>query len=176
MAYETINNGVHARFTVPVGMVLILAPLGANSQARANSSVSGLGSWGPTSTPIQIGPFQVYTEIVVEVMQGTAIADVVFPGAGSPVTVAGNPAVGSTLTAVLATGWSATGFQWNRDGSPITGATSASYTLTSGDGGHLITVTVNGLVYTPTGVTIPPVTVVGWDDTATWNDASTWTD
>jgi hypothetical protein len=164
VAYDTINNGVHARYTMPIGMVLVLAPLGTNSQARATSSVSGFGPWGPTTTPIQIGPLSGAAEIVVEVMQGTAIADVVFPSANSPVTVTPSSAVvGDTLTATLATGWTATGFQWNRDGVPISGATAQTYTLGTVDGGHLITLTVSGLVYTPTGVSIPPITVVGYD-------------
>lgn len=98
-------------------------------------------------------------------------------GGGAPVSITPTSAVvGDTLTAVLATGWTATGYQWNRDGTPISGATSNTYTLTSADGGHLITLTVSGLVYTPTGITIPPVTVVGWDDTQTWNDSATWAD
>jgi hypothetical protein len=98
------------------------------------------------------------------------------PGGGTPVTVSGIGGVGNTLTAVLAIGWTATGFQWNRDGAPISGATGQAYTLVTADAGHLITLTVSGLVYTPTGVTIPPISVLGWDDTQTWNDSATWTD
>lgn len=104
-------------------------------------------------------------------------------GASNPVTVSPTTGVvvGTTLTATFAPGWGldgkpGSGFQWNRDGAPISGATNSTYTLVSADGGHLITLTVSGLVYTPTGVTVPPVTVVAWDDTLIWNDTATWAD
>ena len=61
--------------------------------------------------------------------------------------VAGKPVVGATLTAVPGT-WlpapATLSYQWRRDGTPISGATSATYTLTPADDGHRITVAVTG--------------------------------
>ena len=100
-------------------------------------------------------------------------------GASAPVTVSGTPGIGNTLTAVLATGWTVTGYQWMRDGSAISGATASTYLQVTADGGHVITLSVSGLVYTPPGVTCPPggggPTDI-WDDTQTWTDISIWTD
>jgi surface antigen len=61
--------------------------------------------------------------------------------------VSGTPEVGSTLTAKAGT-WSPSDvtltYQWLRDGVIISGATSKSYTLTSKDVGHAITISVTG--------------------------------
>ncbi len=78
-------------------------------------------------------------------------------GSPAPVTVSGTAIVGNTLTALLATGWSATGYQWLRDGSAISGATSSTYVLQSADGGHAVSVTASGLTFTPTGATVASV-------------------
>ncbi|MFC6343455.1 M4 family metallopeptidase, partial [Nocardioides hankookensis] len=63
-------------------------------------------------------------------------------------TVSGTPAVGATLTATAGT-WTPTPdsftYQWLRDGVPIVGATQATYTPTTADGGHLIAVAVTGV-------------------------------
>jgi surface antigen len=62
-------------------------------------------------------------------------------------TVSGTPEVGSTLTAKAGT-WSPSDvslkYQWLRDGVIIAGATTKSYTLTSKDVGHAITISVTG--------------------------------
>lgn len=79
---------------------------------------------------------------------------------GNPVSITGTNTVGSVLTAALATGWSATGFQWTRDGSNISGATSATYTLVSADSSHTVGVVVTGLVYAPTGVAVAAAAAV----------------
>ena len=61
--------------------------------------------------------------------------------------VTGTPTVGSTLTAKAGT-WSPSDvtlkYQWLRDGVIITGATKTSYTLTTADVGHTITIAVTG--------------------------------
>ncbi|MDR1710893.1 MAG: family 43 glycosylhydrolase [Propionibacteriaceae bacterium] len=49
-------------------------------------------------------------------------------------------AAGTVLTAAFNEGWDGQTWQWYRDGSPITGATNASYTLTTADEGAEITV------------------------------------
>ncbi len=71
------------------------------------------------------------------------------PPTGS-VTISGTATQGETLTAVTATIADPDGpntltfsFQWKRDGTDITGATGATYTLTQDDVGAAITVTVN---------------------------------
>lgn len=60
------------------------------------------------------------------------------------VTLAGTASTGSTLTATASSDdpWSsAPGFQWSRDGVPISGATGSTYTLTDLDAGRRISVT-----------------------------------
>lgn len=78
------------------------------------------------------------------VFKGTAAASVP-PTNSSPPTVNGAAYVGNKLSAGNGT-WSngPTGFsyQWNRDGVPISGATSSSYTVGSGDLGAVLSVTV----------------------------------
>ena len=70
---------------------------------------------------------------------------------GSPVSITGNFEVGQTLTAELAAGWTAGGYQWTRDGSNISGATGSTYLLQSADAGKAVTCKVSGLVYGPAG-------------------------
>jgi hypothetical protein len=59
-------------------------------------------------------------------------------------TISGTLIVGSTLTSTTGTWTNATSYasEWNRDGSPIAGATAATYTLEPVDEGHLIAVNV----------------------------------
>ena len=62
-------------------------------------------------------------------------------------TVAGTPKVGSTLTATAGT-WKPSDvtltYQWLRDGVIISGATKTSYTITTADAGHALSVSVTG--------------------------------
>ncbi|WP_423847997.1 CHAP domain-containing protein [Aeromicrobium sp.] len=62
-------------------------------------------------------------------------------------TVAGTAKVGSTLTATAGT-WTPSDvtlkYQWLRDGVIITGATKTSYTITTADIGHAMTISVTG--------------------------------
>jgi len=84
----------------------------------------------------------------------------------SPVTITGANTVGSVLTAVFSSGWSATGFQWTRSGVDISGATSSTYTLAYADSALVVACRVSGLSNSSTGMTIavatyiPPVSVV----------------
>lgn len=82
MSIEFLNGGTHGRYPLPAGMVINLAPVGQNSVSRATTSVSGLYAATATS-PIQIGPFVVFTEIVIEVLSGAAGVEVDFPGGGA---------------------------------------------------------------------------------------------
>lgn len=63
----------------------------------------------------------------------------------TPPRVTGPAVFGSTVTATPGT-WNTTGlayaYQWLRDGRPITGATAAARTITSGDAGHRLSVAV----------------------------------
>jgi fibronectin-binding autotransporter adhesin len=91
-------------------------------------------------------------------------------------TVTGTPSVGQTLTCSQGI-WSAAPtaytYQWNRDGSPIGGATNTTYVVSSADSGHALTCTVTasnsfgsgtavsaGLsVPAPPGAPIPPFNI-----------------
>lgn len=71
------------------------------------------------------------------------------------VTIAGTAGVGNVLTATPAAGWSASSWQWYRDGSAISGATSQTYTQQSADAGKTLTVSGAGWSYTSTGLSVP---------------------
>lgn len=81
-----------------------------------------------------------------------------FGGGGVPVTVGGTFAVGGTLTATFSPGWSATGLQWLRNGSPIAGATASSYGLVTADAGTSVDCLLTGPIYRASG---GPVSGVG---------------
>ncbi len=62
----------------------------------------------------------------------------------TPPTITGQPAAGQTLTCNPGT-WSdaeSFAYRWNRDGTPIPGATSPTYVVPAGDAGHVLTCTV----------------------------------
>jgi uncharacterized OB-fold protein len=69
------------------------------------------------------------------------------PGApaGGSASIAGTAAAGQTLTcqpAGFTNNPTSYSYQWNRDGTPITGATGQAYTVQSADTGHALTCTV----------------------------------
>ena len=72
-----------------------------------------------------------------------------------PVRVTGTFSVGSVLTASLSAGYAATGYQWTRNGSDISGQTSSTYTIQSGDRGTTIGCRATGLSYAASGATVP---------------------
>lgn len=65
----------------------------------------------------------------------------------NPVSVSGQLRFGQTVTAVLAPGWSCTGFQWLRNGVAISGATSVNYTIVGADIGNSVVPRASGLSY-----------------------------
>ncbi|MEI5671669.1 MULTISPECIES: M1 family aminopeptidase [unclassified Nocardioides] len=84
--------------------------------------------------------------------------------------LSGTPTVGTALSATTA-GWAAgTSFtyEWSVAGTPVNGATSASYTPVAGDLGKALTVTVTGSKegYLPVTRTSEPVTVVAGTQTS----------
>lgn len=79
---------------------------------------------------------------------GTEAPDLSGGGSSSVVTVSGVFQFGQIVSANLAPGWSCTGYQWTRDGTNISGATSSTYTLVGADIGKAVTVKVTGLSYT----------------------------
>lgn len=76
-------------------------------------------------------------------------------GGTLPVGISGTAGAGNLLTAVLATGWTATGYQWTRDGVDIGGATSSTYLQQVADRTHTISVRAVGLSYAG-GAVVPP--------------------
>jgi hypothetical protein len=97
------------------------------------------------------------------------------PSGGSnplPVTLSGvtNTDGTVTITANLAPGWIASGFQWMRDGAPIAGATSSTYTTVNADVGTEINVDPGVLTFIPTGISIGGVVSDIWDDSDIFAD------
>ena len=73
-------------------------------------------------------------------------------GGGIPVTISGGRGVGTTNTAVPATGWNITSGQWYYDGVAISGATSLTYgPRLVVDIGKRLTFVASGLPYTADG-------------------------
>jgi len=160
-----------------VGQMLTAGASGANLDG-----VDVAWQWLRDGSPISGATGQSYTLVAADAghqvsVRGTvdgsawATSDAVSV-ASAPVTLAissvaisGIPQVGQVLTAT-ASGVSPTGsevvWQWLRDGSPISGATSQSYTLVAADAGHQISVrgTVGGsasATSTSVSVTAAPV-------------------
>lgn len=74
------------------------------------------------------------------------VATLVFSSTPTPVISDSTPTVGDKLTATVAA-WSpaaSMSWQWLRDGQPIAGATSVSYTVTAADRGRVLSVRVTG--------------------------------
>jgi hypothetical protein len=99
-----------------------------------------------------------FTQNGAQTLQGTAGGTAVYglpllvaPALVSPAptpTVAGGPTVGQVVAASPGTWQAGTTFsyQWLRDGIPIDGATGATYTLATSDGGHEISVSMTGKI------------------------------
>jgi hypothetical protein len=123
LTYKWYRNGLY----VSSGASRVLAPADAGSFITV------------VATGTQTG----FTSVAVE-SEATEIEQR-FTTTGTP-TISGTLRVGSTLTAAANT-WSPApdfAYQWNRGGTPITGAVDPSYELVIEDAGAAITVTVTG--------------------------------
>jgi len=82
------------------------------------------------------------------------IATISHNGAGA------DPVTGDTLSVTFATGWTGS-VQWTRNGSNISGATSATYEAVEADEGATIAAVISGLTYAPVGLEVaaPSATV-----------------
>ena len=110
----------------------------------------GEASGAPASALVAIDPA---TGVLTALRNGSgkvtlqvndATSDAPFEVTEASVNVIGDPVTGSVLTAATS-GWpdaASFSYQWRSDGSPIGGATTAEYTLTSAEVGHTIDVVV----------------------------------
>jgi lysophospholipase L1-like esterase len=87
---------------------------------------------------------------------------------------ASGTSVGSVLTATLDTGLEVTGYQWTRDGVNINGATSATYTLVSGDVGKSIAVKVSGISIKGSAILVPSAAAFKFSSLAALGDSFTF--
>lgn len=130
------------------------APTFAYQWQRDNVNISGATAQQYTLQPADAGAFVscvvTATNSVDDVAAETPTIGPVLDQATLPFneelpTISGTALTGSLLTAVQGL-WTADPeptftYQWNRDGSPITSATDQTYSLTSSDTGHVISVT-----------------------------------
>lgn len=140
-------------------------PANANVVVSANGQQLGTAPIDPTLTPATPQDEAGKATVVVTLPStgaGTLVLNVAVPEAGTsidvPITVtqqaitnvtppaiSGQARVGRTLTASGGT-WSVAdpqlAYQWNRDGTPIQGATATTYKVAAADAGAIITVTV----------------------------------
>ncbi|MEU1973474.1 peptidoglycan DD-metalloendopeptidase family protein [Microbacterium sp. NPDC019599] len=146
LSYQWKRDGAAITGATSTTYVLVAADAGTSITVTTKAAKSGYSTTSKTSAV-------------------TVIATLAFTTAPTP-TISGAATVGSTLTAT-AGAWSPTpttvSYQWARGGTPITGATSATYLLVAADAGTTITVTTTAVRsgYTTTSRTsvakaIPP--------------------
>lgn len=91
----------------------------------------------PITGPVISGPLALSVDENTTILNATALPKITVPSGG--------PVVGASLTADPGK-WDQRGitaaYQWNRDGSPISGATTDTYVVATADQGHALTVTV----------------------------------
>jgi hypothetical protein len=127
MAYQWLRDGAPITGATSASYTVTAADADHALSVKATGTAEGYASTDKTSEPT------------------AKVKKLVFIGSPAPV-VAGGTTVGDTLTATVAA-WTPAAllsWQWLRDGTPIANATSASYTLTAADQGHLISVRVTG--------------------------------
>ncbi|GAB6936590.1 hypothetical protein ACQP60_16885 [Isoptericola variabilis] len=128
---------------------------------QGSTYVPGPADVGSALTVVASGEAQGYLPANVTATTGTVVAGTL---SGATPTVTGTVQVGRTVTAVPGT-WApadaALSYQWLRSGTPISRATSPTYTLTAADAGKALQVTVTGTVegYAPVSRTSAARTV-----------------
>jgi hypothetical protein len=144
--------------TMQVGDVLSASPSFTYQWYRSSVAIVGATSSTYTLVVADIG-----NTITAVRIDSSAATSVVVAAGGVPVntvlpTVSGTPQVGQTLTATNGT-WTNSptsyAYQWNLSGSPISGATAATYVLIEADVGGPLTVSV---VATNSGGSSTPAT------------------
>ena len=164
----TVSSGVPVNTAVPVisGSTVVGDTLTSSTGTWTNSPTSYTYQWNEGGTAISGATSSTYVLVSSEV--GDTITVTVTAsnslGSGSPATsnsvgpvtsgapantalptISGTAQVGDTLTASTGT-WTNSptsySYQWNAGGTAISGATSSTYTLISGEVGNTITVTV----------------------------------
>lgn len=163
---STLNAGVTGPTTPTYGQELgtsmaapvvaagaaLIRSLGTFTEAQAVTALTSAVAPFPSSTNSDFKPCS--TAIC-----GGGILDLSkVPAALAKPTISGDPAVDGTFTADPGT-WNATPsafmYQWLRDGSPISGATTTTYTVTPADVGRNLTVGVS-----PASGVFAPVTAI----------------
>ena len=141
--YQWIKNGTAIPGATEASYTLTPVDEGAKLQVKITGSLPKAKSVTMTTNPITVKGFEV------------------IPGS---VKITGSAEATKTVTAT-ATGWTPAAaiisYQWQRAGTPINGATEASYTLTTADIGQKITVRLTGTLagYKTASLTSNPVTV-----------------
>lgn len=124
VTYQWLRDGAPIDGATDPTYTLVAADQGAAISVAVTASARGLENATATSEPVTVG------------------AGTLLPTALP--TVTGKAKVGSTLAATAGT-WpegTATTYQWNRDGSPVAGATGPSYALMAKDAETTVNVTV----------------------------------
>jgi len=143
ITYEWFADGV----SIPGAAAASYTPVAADAGKQLSVHVTA-------DSPAIYG----YVEFVIgDVAPGTLIL--------SSAGLSGGSKVGQTLS-VDTSGWAAgvsvTGYQWLRDGQPISGATEATYTLVAADQGHAVSVEVSAAAdgYTARTITLHAASVI----------------
>ena len=156
---QTILAPATAALTLPAGAALNVSGSGIVHVTPPGQNVRELVLFGNSQ---MIGPYR--TDAYVQLLAGIDGLDyevtIGYGTVGDPVTVPDLSGEGITVTATLAIGWIASGWQWKRVSpsgtvSDIAGATSASYTQVADDvvPGTRIYPQPTGLTFVPYGVT-----------------------
>jgi uncharacterized protein YjbI with pentapeptide repeats len=126
LSYQWLRDGLPISGATSATYKILISDLGSSIALKVTGSAAGFNPKSLTSGP-------------------TVVAFGSFSRTPTP-TVSGQVKVGSTLTAgsgVWDSGVSLS-YQWLRDGSPISGATSATYVLVGSDFSHQVSVSVTG--------------------------------
>lgn len=129
-AYQWLRDGQPVAGATSASYTTTAADAGHALSVKATGTAEGYASTDKTSEPT------------------AKVAKLVFAASPAPVIGGGTPTVGDTLTATVGA-WApvaSMSWQWLRDGQPIDGATSASYTTTAADQGRALSVRVTGTV------------------------------